>query len=56
MEMVQDIMQGLVTDHMEIPPHCFEEYMSLAKVAKHSKNTAPPKAYICMSMISSELP
>jgi hypothetical protein len=37
----RDIIQGLVADRVELPPHCFEEYMHPAKSAKRSKSDSP---------------
>jgi hypothetical protein len=40
-ETARDIIQGLVADKAELPPHCLEEYMRPAKSAKHSKSDSP---------------
>jgi hypothetical protein len=37
----RDIIQGLVADQVELPPHCFEEYMHPATAAKRSKSDSP---------------
>jgi hypothetical protein len=37
----RDIIQGLVSDRVELPPHCFEEYMHPAKPAKWSNSESP---------------
>ena len=37
----RDIIQGLVSDQVELPPHCFEEYMHPAKSAKRSASDSP---------------
>jgi hypothetical protein len=40
-ETARDLIQGLVADKTELPPHCFEHYMHPAKSAKRSKNDSP---------------
>ena len=40
-ETSRDIVQGLVTDQTELPPHCLEEYMRPKKSAKRSKSDSP---------------
>jgi hypothetical protein len=40
-ETARDIIQGLVADRVELPPHCFEEYMHPKKAAKRSKSDSP---------------
>jgi hypothetical protein len=40
-ETARDIIQGLVADEVELPPHCFEEYMHPKKAAKRSKSDSP---------------
>jgi hypothetical protein len=37
----RDIIQGLVADRVELPPHCFEKYMHPAKSAKRSASDSP---------------
>jgi hypothetical protein len=37
----RDIIQGLVANRVELPPHCFEDYMHLAKAAKLSWSDSP---------------
>ncbi len=37
----RDIIQGLVDDEVELPPHCLEHYMQPAKKAKRAKGDSP---------------
>jgi hypothetical protein len=39
----RDIIQGLVDDETELPPHCLEEYMRPAKQAKRARNDSPSR-------------
>jgi hypothetical protein len=40
-ETARDIIQNLVSERTELPPHCLEEYMHPAKSAKRSKSDSP---------------
>jgi hypothetical protein len=40
-ETSRDIVQGLVTDKVELPLHCLEEYMQPKKSAQRSKSDSP---------------
>jgi hypothetical protein len=40
-ETARDIIQGLVSDEVELPPHCLERYMRPTKSAKRSKSDSP---------------
>ena len=40
-ETARDVIQGLVADTVELPQHCFEEYMHPQKAAKRSKSDSP---------------
>ena len=40
-ETARDIIQGVVADRVELPPHCFEHFMHPAKSAKRSKSDSP---------------
>jgi hypothetical protein len=40
-ETARDIIQGLMADRVELPPHCFEEYMQPAKAEKRSTSDSP---------------
>jgi hypothetical protein len=40
-ETARDLIQGLVAAKVELPPHCFEQYMHPSKAAKRSKQDSP---------------
>jgi hypothetical protein len=42
METSRCIIQGLVTDKMELPPHCLDEYMGPKKAAKKNSKLDSP--------------
>jgi hypothetical protein len=46
-ETARDVIQGLVADKVQLPPHCFEHYMHPDKPAKRSKKDDPANgAYV----------